>query len=179
MTPDQARQVIQEALTQVAPDADIAGLTPDADLRDGLELDSLDFLRFVEILSERTGKQIAEDGELPVPTAPGSRGGEPASRGRGPADGAIRPERRGGAGNCYASPFGVKSTSMARSADTVTVCPFPFAPAPVPIRQPEAPAGVALDEVSSAGGRRVLSPYRNGSRLGRLLVMRRSRLRGC
>ena len=26
MTPDQARQVIQEALTQVAPDADIAGL---------------------------------------------------------------------------------------------------------------------------------------------------------
>ena len=30
MTPDQARQVIQEALTQVAPDADIAGLTPDA-----------------------------------------------------------------------------------------------------------------------------------------------------
>jgi acyl carrier protein len=45
----------------IAPDADLAGLAPDADLRDGLELDSLDFLRFVEILSERTGKQIAED----------------------------------------------------------------------------------------------------------------------
>lgn len=61
MTPDQARQVIEEALAKVAPDADLARLAPDADLRDGLELDSLDFLRFVEILSERTGKPIAED----------------------------------------------------------------------------------------------------------------------
>lgn len=61
MTPDQARQAIEEALAQVAPDVDIAGLAPDTDLRDDLELDSLDFLRFVEILSERTGKQIAED----------------------------------------------------------------------------------------------------------------------
>ena len=61
MTPDQARHAIEEALAQIAPDADIAGLAPDADLRDGLELDSLDFLRFVEILSERTGKRIDED----------------------------------------------------------------------------------------------------------------------
>ncbi len=61
MTPDQAQHVIEEALTQVAPDADVADLAPDMDLRDGLELDSLDFLRFVEILSERTGRQIAED----------------------------------------------------------------------------------------------------------------------
>lgn len=61
MTPGQAQHVIEEALTQVAPDADVAGLAPDMDLRDGLELDSLDFLRFVEILSERTGRQIAED----------------------------------------------------------------------------------------------------------------------
>ena len=52
MTPDQARQLIEEAVARVAPDAD---------LRDGLELDSLDFLRFVEILSERTGRQITED----------------------------------------------------------------------------------------------------------------------
>ena len=61
MTPDQAQHVIEEALTRVAPDADVADLAPDMDLRDGLELDSLDFLRFVEILSERTGRQIAED----------------------------------------------------------------------------------------------------------------------
>jgi acyl carrier protein len=61
MTPDQARQLIEEALVQVAPDVEPADLTPDTDLRDGLGLDSLDFLRFVEILSERSGKQIAED----------------------------------------------------------------------------------------------------------------------
>ena len=61
MTPDQARHLIEEALAQVAPDADLAGLAPDADLRDDLGLDSLDFLRLVEILSERTGKPIAED----------------------------------------------------------------------------------------------------------------------
>ncbi len=61
MTPDQARHVIKEAVARIAPDADLDGLVPDADLRDGLELDSLDFLRFVEILSERTGRQITED----------------------------------------------------------------------------------------------------------------------
>jgi acyl carrier protein len=61
MTPDQARNVIEEALAQVAPDVDIGDITPDTDLRDDLGLDSLDFLRFVEILSQRTGKQITED----------------------------------------------------------------------------------------------------------------------
>jgi len=61
MTPDQAQHVIEEALTQVAPDVDTADITPDTDLRDDLGLDSLDFLRFVEILSERTGTKIAED----------------------------------------------------------------------------------------------------------------------
>ena len=61
MTPDQARQVIEEALVQIAPDVDIGSITPDTDLRDDLGLDSLDFLRFVEILSKRTGTQIAED----------------------------------------------------------------------------------------------------------------------
>lgn len=61
MTPDQARHVIEEALAQVAPDVEIGDIRPDTDLRDDLGLDSLDFLRFVEILSQRTGTQIAED----------------------------------------------------------------------------------------------------------------------
>jgi acyl carrier protein len=61
MTPDQAQHVIEDALAQVAPDVDMGGITPDTDLRDDLGLDSLDFLRFVEILSERTGTKIAED----------------------------------------------------------------------------------------------------------------------
>jgi acyl carrier protein len=61
VTPEQARQAIEESLGQVAPDADTQSLAPDADLRDTLELDSLDFLRVVELLSERTGRRIEED----------------------------------------------------------------------------------------------------------------------
>ena len=61
MTPDQAEAAISEALGQVTPGIDIGSLPADADLRDALELDSLDFLRFVEILSERTGERIDED----------------------------------------------------------------------------------------------------------------------
>lgn len=61
MTPEQARKAIEESLSQVAPNADTESLPPDADLRDTLELDSLDFLRVVEELSERTGRRIEED----------------------------------------------------------------------------------------------------------------------
>jgi len=61
MTPDQAETAITEALGQVTPGSDIDALPADADLRDTLELDSLDFLRFVEILSERTAERIDED----------------------------------------------------------------------------------------------------------------------
>jgi len=61
VTPEQARHAIEESLGQVAPDADTESLAPDADLRDELGLDSLDFLRFVEELSERTGRRIVED----------------------------------------------------------------------------------------------------------------------
>jgi acyl carrier protein len=61
VTPEQAHHAIEESLAQVAPDADLGSLDPDADLRDTLELDSLDFLSFVEALSERTGRRIDED----------------------------------------------------------------------------------------------------------------------
>lgn len=61
MTPDQAEAAIKEALGQITPGTDTSSLPADANLRDTLELDSLDFLRFVEILSERTGERIDED----------------------------------------------------------------------------------------------------------------------
>jgi acyl carrier protein len=57
----EATQAIEEVLGQVAPDADVASLAPGADLRDTLELDSLDFLSFVEGLSKRVGQRIDED----------------------------------------------------------------------------------------------------------------------
>lgn len=61
MNTQQATQVIEDVLGQVAPDADLTSLAPDADLRDTLELDSLDFLSFVEGLSKRVGHRIEED----------------------------------------------------------------------------------------------------------------------
>lgn len=61
MTTEEARQAIREVLTEIAPDADAGTLPPDADLRDSLELDSLDFLNFVEALGERAGRRIDED----------------------------------------------------------------------------------------------------------------------
>lgn len=61
MTSEQAHQMIKDALREVAPDADPDALPEDADLRDWLELDSLDFLNFVEMLSKESGRRIDED----------------------------------------------------------------------------------------------------------------------
>ena len=56
----EARDLVAEALVRVVPDADVAGLTDDASLRRELELDSLDFLAFVEHLSALAGVRIDE-----------------------------------------------------------------------------------------------------------------------
>ncbi|GAA1804869.1 hypothetical protein GCM10009682_28250 [Luedemannella flava] len=61
MTPDDTERLIRTALHEIAPDADLAALAPDADLRETLNLDSLDFLQLVELLSARTGHRIDED----------------------------------------------------------------------------------------------------------------------
>lgn len=61
MTPQEAREQIGSALRQAAPGSDIDTIDPDAELRDALDLDSLDFLQFVEILSESSGRRIDED----------------------------------------------------------------------------------------------------------------------
>jgi acyl carrier protein len=52
---------VRASLHEVAPEADLDRLDPGANIQDTLELDSLDFLRFVELLSERTGCRIDED----------------------------------------------------------------------------------------------------------------------
>ena len=61
MTPEQAEQMVRAVLHEVAPDADLDALRDDADLREALELDSLDFLQVVELLSERSGLRIDEE----------------------------------------------------------------------------------------------------------------------
>lgn len=61
MSRTQARDAVAIALRQIVPDADLATLDDDGELREELEIDSLDFLSFVELLSKRTGVHIDED----------------------------------------------------------------------------------------------------------------------
>ncbi|MFJ8849718.1 acyl carrier protein [Streptomyces sp. NPDC102437] len=57
----EALAVLKESITRIVPDADFTQVEPDARFRDVLELDSLDFLSLVELLSERTGVRIDEE----------------------------------------------------------------------------------------------------------------------
>ncbi|GAB1333889.1 hypothetical protein ACE1SV_04790 [Streptomyces sp. E-15] len=57
----EALSVIQESITRIIPDADFTLVRPDDKFRDVLELDSLDFLSLVELLSEHTGVRIDEE----------------------------------------------------------------------------------------------------------------------
>ena len=61
MTRDQARGVLESALLRIVPDADVGSIGADDDLRETLELDSLDFLSLVETLSRDTGVRLDED----------------------------------------------------------------------------------------------------------------------
>ncbi|MER6610384.1 acyl carrier protein [Streptomyces sp. NPDC000927] len=60
MNRDKALELIKQILTDVVPGADISALSPDEDFRVALEMDSLDFLNFVERLSGRTGLTLPE-----------------------------------------------------------------------------------------------------------------------
>jgi acyl carrier protein len=64
MTPDEARTLIEEALEEIAPGPAVRELEPDDDLRELLELDSMDFLDFVRALSDLSGRRIDEDDYL-------------------------------------------------------------------------------------------------------------------
>lgn len=57
----QATDLVTTSLLAVVPDADTDALDRNTDLRDAFELDSLDFLSFVEQLSRRSGRRIDED----------------------------------------------------------------------------------------------------------------------
>ena len=60
MTPTEARSAIVDAIAQVAPDADVGALAPDAEMAEELELDSMDFLNIVVAVEEHTGITVPE-----------------------------------------------------------------------------------------------------------------------
>ncbi|MGC0336045.1 acyl carrier protein [Streptomyces sp. SLBN-8D4] len=61
MNRTEALDMVRESISRVVPGADIAALGPDDAFRDVLEMDSLDFLSFVEVLSERSGVRIEDE----------------------------------------------------------------------------------------------------------------------
>lgn len=61
MDRSEAETLVKEAIIRVVPGADLSRLRPEDPFRDALEFDSLDFLNFVEILSERSGLRIDEE----------------------------------------------------------------------------------------------------------------------
>lgn len=60
MTEDEARRILFDAITRIAPDSDPASVGADEDLREALDLDSMDFLNVVTALHERLGVDIPE-----------------------------------------------------------------------------------------------------------------------
>lgn len=60
MTRDEIRNVVIRKLTAVAPEVDPSTLDPAEDLRDQVDLDSMDFLNLVIALSEELGVEVPE-----------------------------------------------------------------------------------------------------------------------
>lgn len=52
--------VILEELGNIAPEADLAALDPEADMRDALDIDSMDILNLVTSIHKRLGVNIPE-----------------------------------------------------------------------------------------------------------------------
>jgi acyl carrier protein len=71
MTPDAIRAIVFEEIQSVAPDADPATVPGDADFREELDLDSMDFLNIVEALHTRLGADIPEADYARVATLDG------------------------------------------------------------------------------------------------------------
>jgi acyl carrier protein len=67
-----ALDMVRESISRVVPDADVAALGPEDAFRDVLEMDSLDFLSFVEVLSERSGVRIDDEDTRQLTTLSGS-----------------------------------------------------------------------------------------------------------
>jgi acyl carrier protein len=60
MTEAEIRKLAAEVLGDIAPEADLGGLSDDEDIREALDLDSMDFLNFVIGLHKASGVEIPE-----------------------------------------------------------------------------------------------------------------------
>ncbi len=60
MTKDEIRATVLRVLGDIAPETDVAAIAPDANLRDEVDLDSMDVLNFVVALHDALHVDIPE-----------------------------------------------------------------------------------------------------------------------
>lgn len=60
MNLDKTRQLIDELLADIAPEAQLDDVRDEEDLRAALDIDSMDFLNLIIAMHERTGVEIPE-----------------------------------------------------------------------------------------------------------------------
>jgi acyl carrier protein len=60
MTPEDARRLILDAITEVAPEADVDRIDVEQPLQEQLDLDSMDFLAILSTIGEQTGLELPE-----------------------------------------------------------------------------------------------------------------------
>jgi acyl carrier protein len=60
MTADEVRRALKALLHPIAPEADLDALDPSANLREELDIDSMDFLKFTIRIQEGLGVEVPE-----------------------------------------------------------------------------------------------------------------------
>ena len=60
MTEDQVKQIVIDIINEIAPDEDTTSLKTDVNLRDQMDLDSMDFLDIVMELRKQQGVEVPE-----------------------------------------------------------------------------------------------------------------------
>ena len=60
MKPVDVNAILREELGNIAPDADLKTIDPRADLREAIDINSMDFLNFVTAIHHRLGLDIPE-----------------------------------------------------------------------------------------------------------------------
>ena len=60
MTEAEIRSLIAELISEIAPEADMSALSDDRDMREALDLDSMDFNNLIIAIHKRTGIDVPE-----------------------------------------------------------------------------------------------------------------------
>lgn len=60
MNKNQIREIVSNALNEIAPEADLDELNPGENIREALDIDSFDYLNFLIHLHDKLGVEIPE-----------------------------------------------------------------------------------------------------------------------